>query len=97
MRAEEARAYLQMDFENAANPVALRRLVGNGAQLRAWPREVLQAAWKSGHELMEETASKNARFKRIWDSYRPFRDDQFQWFRVAESAYDVFAFTAAAR
>ncbi|CAA9214964.1 MAG: hypothetical protein AVDCRST_MAG08-306 [uncultured Acetobacteraceae bacterium] len=30
-------------------------------------------------------------------SYRPFRDDQFQWFRVAESAYDTFAFTAAAR
>ena len=46
---------------------------------------------------MEENASKNARFKRIWESYRPFRDDQFQWFRVADSAYDAFAFTAAAR
>ena len=63
---------------DVANPVALRRLVGGGAQLRAWPREVLQAAWRAGHELMEETASKNTRFKRVWDSYRPFRDDQFQ-------------------
>ncbi|MBD0272465.1 MAG: ABC transporter substrate-binding protein [Acetobacteraceae bacterium] len=82
---------------DVANPVALRRLVGGGAQLRAWPREVLQAAWRAGHELMEENASKSARFKRVWDSYRPFRDDQFQWFRVAENSYDNFAFTAAAR
>ena len=82
---------------DAANPVALRRLVGGGAQLRAWPREVLQAAGRAGHELMEENASKNARFKRIWESYRPFRDEQFQWFRVAENAYDNFAFAAAAR
>ena len=78
------------------NPLALRRLVAAGAQLRAFPREVLQAGWRAGHELLEETASKNARFKRIWDSYRPFRDDQFQWFRVAENAYDNFAFSAAA-
>ncbi len=82
---------------DVANPVALRRLVGGGAQLRAWPREVLQAAWRAGHELMEENASKNARFKRIRDSYRPFRDDRFQWFRVAENSFDNFAFAAAAR
>jgi len=82
---------------DAANPAALRRLVGGGAQLRAWPREVMQAAWRAGQELMEENASRNARFKRIWDGYRPFRDDQFQWFRLADSAYDAFAFTAAAR
>ena len=42
-------------------------------------------------------AYKKARFKRVWDSYRPFRDDQFQWFRIAENSYDNFAFTAAAR
>jgi TRAP-type mannitol/chloroaromatic compound transport system substrate-binding protein len=82
---------------DVSNPTALRRLVGGGAQLRAWPREVLQAAWRAGHELMEENASKNARFKRVWDSYRPFRDEQFQWFRVAENSYDNFAFTAASR
>ena len=27
-----------------ANPKALRRLLAGGAQLRAWPREILQAA-----------------------------------------------------
>jgi TRAP-type mannitol/chloroaromatic compound transport system substrate-binding protein len=79
------------------NPLALRRLVAAGAQLRAWPRDVLQAAWKSTHEMIEEMAAKDPRFKRIWESYRPFRDDQFQWARIADNAYDNFAFTAAAR
>jgi TRAP-type mannitol/chloroaromatic compound transport system substrate-binding protein len=32
---------------DAANPIALRGLVGGGAQLRAWPRELLQAAWRA--------------------------------------------------
>ena len=79
------------------NPLALRRLIAGGAQLRAWPREVMQAAWRESNALMDELAGGNARFKRIWESYRPFRDDQFQWFRVADNAYDNFAFTAAAR
>jgi len=79
------------------NPLALRRLIAGGAQLRAWPREVMQAAWRESNALLEELSAANPRFKRIWESYRPFRDDQFQWFRVADNAYDNFAFTAAAR
>jgi TRAP-type mannitol/chloroaromatic compound transport system substrate-binding protein len=78
------------------NPLALRRLIAAGAQLRRWPAEVMQAAWRESNALIEETAAGNARFRRIWESYRPFRDDQFQWFRVAENAYDSFAFAAAA-
>ena len=79
------------------NPLALRRLIAAGAQLRAWPRDVLQAAWRETGTLFEELSAGNPRFKRVWESYKPFRDDQFQWFRVAENAYDNFAFTAASR
>ncbi|NOG69005.1 TRAP transporter substrate-binding protein [Roseicella sp. DB1501] len=79
------------------NPKALRRLVAAGAQLRAWPREILQAAWRNSLELYEETSAQNPRFRRMWTSYRAFRDEQFQWFRVAENAYETFAFAAAAR
>ena len=80
-----------------ANPQALRRLVANGAQLRAWPRDIVQAAWRHTHEFFDETGSRNPRFKRIWEAYRPYRDEQFQWFRVCENAYDNMAFPAAAR
>jgi TRAP-type mannitol/chloroaromatic compound transport system substrate-binding protein len=82
---------------DAWNPLALRRLVVGGAQPRAWPREVLQAAWRQAHALYDETAARNPQFRKVWDSYRVWRIDQFQWFRVADNAHDNFAFTAAAQ
>ena len=80
---------------DAGNPQALRRLLAAGAQLRPWSREILAAAWKATHELYEETGAKDERFKAIWDSYRPFRDDEYAWFRVAENSFDNFAFPAS--
>jgi TRAP-type mannitol/chloroaromatic compound transport system substrate-binding protein len=79
------------------NPKALRRLVGGGTQLRAWPREIMQAGWKAANELYEETSAQNPRFRKMWASYKAYRDEQFQWFRVAENNYENFAFAAAAR
>ena len=43
------------------NPLALRRLVAGGAQLRFWPREVMQAAWRETHGLYEELSGRNER------------------------------------
>jgi TRAP-type mannitol/chloroaromatic compound transport system substrate-binding protein len=80
-----------------ANPQALRRLVAGGTQLRAFPREVMQAGWRATHELYDETATQNPRFRKMWESYRRFRDEQYQWFRVVENSYENFAYTAAAR
>ncbi len=79
------------------NPQALRRLVAAGTQLRFWPGEVMQAAWRAAHELHEETAAQNPRFGRIWESYRRYRDEEYRWFRVAENSFDNFAFAAAAQ
>jgi TRAP-type mannitol/chloroaromatic compound transport system substrate-binding protein len=78
------------------NPKALRRLIAAGTVLRVWPREIMQAGWKAANELYEETASQNPRFRKLWASYKPYRDEQFQWFRVAENTYENFAFPAAA-
>ncbi|MBW8271169.1 TRAP transporter substrate-binding protein [Caldovatus aquaticus] len=80
-----------------SNPQALRRLVAAGAQLRFWPREIMQAAWRATHEVTEETAGRNERFRRFWESYRRYRDEEYQWFRVAENSFDNFAFVAAAQ
>jgi TRAP-type mannitol/chloroaromatic compound transport system substrate-binding protein len=79
------------------NPKALRRLIAGGAVLRSWPREILTAAWKASGELYDETAAQNPRFKKVWASYKVYRDEQFQWFRIAENNYENFAFTASAQ
>jgi TRAP-type mannitol/chloroaromatic compound transport system substrate-binding protein len=77
------------------NPQALRRLVAAGAQLRFWPRPILEAAWRANEEQNAEIGRNNPRFARIMDSYSRFRTEQYQWFRVAENSFDNFAFTAA--
>jgi TRAP-type mannitol/chloroaromatic compound transport system substrate-binding protein len=74
------------------NPQALRRLVAAGTQLRPFPREVMQACYKAAFELYDETAAKNATFKKVYDHWRAFRDSQYQWFRVAESGFDNFGY-----
>ena len=76
------------------NPQALRRLVGRRRAAAAWPRDILQAAWKAAHELYDEIAAKNPHFKKIYEPWKAYRDEQFLWFRVAENTYANFAFTA---
>jgi TRAP-type mannitol/chloroaromatic compound transport system substrate-binding protein len=70
--------------------------VAQGAQLRFYSRDIMQLAWRANEALMADLAGQNARFRTIWDSYRPYRSELFQWFRVSENSYDNFAFAAAA-
>jgi TRAP-type mannitol/chloroaromatic compound transport system substrate-binding protein len=79
---------------DALNPQALRRLVAAGAQLRFWPRPILEAAWRANEEMVAELSRQNPKFGRIMESYNRFRGDQFQWFRIAENSFDNFAFSA---
>jgi TRAP-type mannitol/chloroaromatic compound transport system substrate-binding protein len=74
------------------NPQALRRLVASGTQLRPFPREVMQACYRAAFELYDETAAKNANFKKVYENWRAFRELEYQWFRVAENTFDNFAF-----
>jgi TRAP-type mannitol/chloroaromatic compound transport system substrate-binding protein len=97
MAVETASADINGDMlarYDTLNPQALRRLVAAGAQLRPYPRDVLAAAWKATHELYDEFAGKNAKFKKVYDHWKAFRDEQYLWFRVAELTYENFAFTA---
>jgi TRAP-type mannitol/chloroaromatic compound transport system substrate-binding protein len=73
---------------------ALRRLVASGTQLRPFPRAVLEAAEKASYEIYAEMMDKSPHWKRIYPSWKKFRDEQFLWFRVAEQAYDNYAFSS---
>jgi TRAP-type mannitol/chloroaromatic compound transport system substrate-binding protein len=87
----EATAWMPAKYD-AQNPPALRRLVGAGAQLRPFPRPVLEAAEKASYEVYDEMSAKSAHFKRIYPEWKKFRDEQFLWFRVAEASYDNYSF-----
>jgi TRAP-type mannitol/chloroaromatic compound transport system substrate-binding protein len=39
-----------------------------------------------------ELSAKSAHWKRIYPDWKKYRDEQFLWFRVAESTYDNYSF-----
>jgi TRAP-type mannitol/chloroaromatic compound transport system substrate-binding protein len=77
---------------DSQNPDALRRLVGGGTKLRPFPKPVMEACEKAAYELYGELQAKSEHWKRIYPQWKKFRDDQFLWFRVAESTYDNYVF-----
>jgi TRAP-type mannitol/chloroaromatic compound transport system substrate-binding protein len=79
------------------NPDAMRRLVAAGAQLRAFPRAVMEACYKAAFELYDELAEKSPQFKRIYAPWRAFRENQYLWFRVAEHSFDNFVYSQSAK
>jgi TRAP-type mannitol/chloroaromatic compound transport system substrate-binding protein len=79
------------------NPEALKRLVGSGTQLRLFPRPVMEACEKAAFELYDELSEKSAHWKRIYPGWKKFRDEQYQWFRVAEYGFDNFAYSPRAK
>src|SRR5947199_7265447 len=82
---------------DALNPPALRRLVAGGVQPRPSPREIMQASYKAATEVFDETSAKNAAFKKVFEPWRRFRDEEILWFRVAEQNFDQFMATANAQ
>ena len=70
---------------DARNPQALARLLKNGAKMRSYSKSIMDACHKSATEVMNEEASKNAKFKKIMEPWKRFRQDQNQWYSVAEA------------
>jgi TRAP-type mannitol/chloroaromatic compound transport system substrate-binding protein len=75
---------------DAGNPAALKRLVAGGAILRPFPPVVMDACLKAANEVYEETSKTNADFKKVYDHFVAFRNDQYLWWQVAEYSYDTF-------
>jgi len=84
-----AHEWMQAKYD-AANPAALKRLVGAGTQLRPFPPGVMDACLKAALELYNEVSASNADFKKVWDSMLAFRNDQYLWWQVAEYTYDTY-------
>jgi TRAP-type mannitol/chloroaromatic compound transport system substrate-binding protein len=87
--AHEAGQWLTAKYDYV-NPMAIRRLVAAGTQLRPFSREILEAAHKAANEVYAETSKSNPRFKRMYESLSSFRDQSYQWWQIAELPFDNF-------
>ena len=80
----ECHVVMQAEYD-AKNPAALARLMKNGVKLRNFPKDTMDACYKAANEVMNEEAAKNAKFKKIYEPWKRFRQDQNQWASVAEA------------
>src|SRR3546814_14991001 len=88
---------LMLGKYDSQNPAALKRLLGGGTQLRPFPKPVMDAAYDAANELYAEISAKNPKFKKIYDSWVKYRDEQLLWFRVAEGTFDSYMASTTTR
>ncbi len=90
---ECAAAYAHNDMlakYDARNPAALKKLVAGGAKLFAFPRDMMEAAFKEAMGLYSEISAKNPRWKKVYEDFAAFRRDENLWFRFTEAGFDNF-------
>ncbi|MCR5864413.1 TRAP transporter substrate-binding protein [Aquincola sp. J276] len=72
------------------NPAALKRLVSGGAQLRAFPKPVMDASFTAAGQLYQELAEKSPAFRKIHAHWSKFRDEQLLWQQFCEQPFDTY-------
>lgn len=63
----------------AAQWEAMQQMQAQGVQLKRWPPEMLVAFEKAWLEIVAEETAGNPNFKRVYESYRSFRDNYALW------------------
>jgi TRAP-type mannitol/chloroaromatic compound transport system substrate-binding protein len=87
--AYEANVTMTAEYDHK-NPIALSKLLQNGVKLQAFPKDVMEAAYKAAQDLYAEEAAKNPAFKKIYVEWEKYRKTQNAWFSIAESRMDSF-------
>jgi TRAP-type mannitol/chloroaromatic compound transport system substrate-binding protein len=87
--ASHAHTVMQAMYD-VRNPQALKRLVAGGTKLEAFPRSVMDAAFKASMELYQELNDTNPRWKKIYEDYAAYRRDANLWFRFTEARFDSY-------
>lgn len=90
---EAAAAHAHVDMQakyDARNPAALKQLVAQKTRLVAFPKPVLDAAYKASMEVYAELNGRNPNWKKVYADYANFLRDQNLWFRFTEARFDSY-------
>jgi TRAP-type mannitol/chloroaromatic compound transport system substrate-binding protein len=91
IEAASAKAHTSMLAKyDAENPKALRQLIAGGTKLTPFSQPIMEACFVAANDVYAETVASNAKFKKIYDQWKPFRAEEVLWFRVVENTFDNF-------
>ncbi|MCB5201573.1 TRAP transporter substrate-binding protein [Neorhizobium sp. T786] len=75
---------------DAQNAKALKQLVAEGAILRPFSQDIMDACYAAAMETYAELSETSPAFKKLYDSQLAFKKDAYLWAQVAEYTYDTF-------
>ena len=64
--------------------------MANKVKPLSFPTAVLEACFNAANEVFNEILAKNAKFKKVWEIWKPYRSEQALWSRIAEGGFDGF-------
>lgn len=89
--AAESNGMMLSNYD-AKNPAALERLLAQGVQMRPFAQDILDAAKKTSNDIMNELASADAGYKKVFDAWSAFRKSSYRWFSYPEASFSAYAF-----
>ena len=76
------------------NAAALQRLVAAGAQLRAFPEDVLQQSYTQSRMMYAEMSEKNPNFKQLYESMSAFMAESNNYLTISDFFFDYSQYLA---
>jgi TRAP-type mannitol/chloroaromatic compound transport system substrate-binding protein len=89
--SHESYTTMLADYD-ANNMQAMRRLIANGVELKAFPKDFMEAAYKETFQMYEEDQKQNPDFAKIYGPWLDFREKIINWFRISEGSYEFFVY-----
>lgn len=87
----EANGYMLANYD-AKNPPALDRLLGEGVQMREFASDIMQAAHNASFEIMNEFASADATYNKVFQAWQSFRETSYRWSSYPDNSFGTFSF-----
>ena len=87
--ASHAHVNMQAMYD-ARNPGAIKQLVANKTKLVEFPKDFMDAAFKSSQQIYADLKKTNPAWNKIYSDFENFRRDQNLWFRFTEARFDSF-------
>lgn len=94
LQASNMASTIMISKYDQQNPKSLRRLISEGAKLKRFSKEILDACYAETQKLFAELSEKDPVFKKVYDDYSAFLEEITPWFGVSEFNFDSFMINA---
>ena len=72
------------------NPQALKEIVADGATLRPFSQEIMEACFQAAMGIYADISKSNGSFKKIYDNQVAYKKDAYLWMQLSEYTFDTF-------